>query len=85
MSPPCGQERPVHAKVEEQEGREDTNGEDAIIKTALRPYYKRRGGLTTNGAEAIMQTARGKPPKGCRRSKTKVAKRLKVADSVQFS
>ena len=24
----------------------------------------------------------GKPPKGCRRSKTKVAKRLKVADSV---
>jgi hypothetical protein len=26
--------------------------------------------------------AAGKPPKGCRRSKTKVAKRLKVADSV---
>ena len=33
-------------------------------------------------SESVAMLLRGKPPKGCRRSKTKVAKILKVADSV---
>ena len=39
------------------------------------------GTLAQGGKKAGIAKV-GKPPKGCRRSKTKVAKRLKVADSV---